>query len=153
MKSATLLFSFCIVTFYVIGQQQTIPKGVDKIQVRTWGNQDWSFNKTVNSLTDQGYEIEKAEREFGIIKTAQREVKGLNANYYLYIVVRDSVVNITGQFIVNVAIGFGAGVSSTPSWSKIQNSGMKGSPARQSFEHMNEFAVAINDREMQYLKQ
>jgi hypothetical protein len=133
-------------------QDKQIPKGVNKIEVMTWGNQDWSFNKAIAKLTDAGYEIEKAEREFGIIKTAPKQVKGLNANYYLYLTVRDSIINVSGQFVVNVSIGVGYGVSRTPNWTQIENRGMKGSPIKQSFEHMNDFAWLINERQMLYLR-
>lgn len=125
---------------------QVAPKKTNRIIVNTFGNKDWNYDKVMYALIDQGYEIEKNEREFGIIKTALKPVKGLNASYYLYITTKDSTVTIKGNVIVNVSIAVGY-AKIEPSYSDIENKGMKGSVLKESFAAMDLFAKELISKE------
>jgi hypothetical protein len=148
-----LIFGAIAIIIAVVSEcrAQEAPKKANKIQLINQESKEENFNIVMNTLIEQGYEITKNEREFGLVTTGPRHIKGLNAEYYLYIVVRDSSILIKGNVQVNVALNVGFGLSQTPSGSAIENRGMKGSPMRDSFIQMDAFAKSVPSDNVLYL--
>lgn len=125
----TIFLILLVITYNCFGQA---PKGANRIIA----NGGMSFVDVVGKLTDAGYEIEKTDKELGLITTNPREVKGFNAVHYLYLVVKKDVVIVSGQLKVNTGLN--------PEYWVIENKGMKGSVIKESFTIMENFAGMLS---------
>lgn len=139
MKKIIVVVCAITVTTLSFGQA---PKKTTKIFVKDTLTREQNYVLVMQRLIEEGYEIEKTEREFGLITTAISDIRGINGVYYLYFAAKDKEITVRGKLKVNVSLDFGA-ASTTPEFSQIENTGMKGSADRICFEVMHNFARSL----------
>lgn len=95
-----------------------------------------SFDTVVSTLLDKGFYIEKKDKDDRTIKTEPKPIKQNSPILVsMYIRVKDSRAYISGTFTIDGMKDFGI--------SPIQNKGMNGSPLRNSFNYLNQFALSF----------
>lgn len=119
---------------FVMGQD----KGVTKIIIDSV-----TFTDAAARLLDAGYFLDKADSALGMIVTLPRITpKHGNFEHQIFVRVKDGKAMVTGKMETEM---FG-GVS----WD-IGNRGMKGSPGRDGFNALNQYALSFN-RKIEYSK-
>lgn len=141
MKIILLLTALC---FPLASIAQEAPKKAYRCVVLDSLSLDDNFKHAMMKLIEMGYEVDKTEREFGLITTKPREIPKLNGVYYLSIAAKDKSILVSGQLKMNINVHVGYGVSTVAEYSSIYNGGQKGSGLRRSFEQMDAFAKALS---------
>lgn len=130
---------FIILTPFLAYSQE---KGTNIIKV-----QPIEFNRVVSALLDQGYLLEKVDKEFQTIKTEPKEMK-TNGFIRLFIRVKDSTAIISGDCGITQQALF----DKRGFYGKVENKGMNGSLLKDSFNAMRDFALSLNG-EILYTKE
>ena len=127
-----------------------VPKKAWKILVKNNLTADENFTLVGRTLADNDYTIEVKDKEFYTIKTTPRDLAKISGRYFLSFSIRDKVISVTGQAILDMSISFGSGVKSEAAFGKIQNRGMLGSFDKIAFTRMQEFALLLG-KEVEYV--
>ena len=149
MKKILLILSLFIVSISTYSQEEfEIPKGINKIILKTDLNERENLKLILRVLKENDYDIQKIDTTTFQVQTSVKNLKRksvktttytLNFNFY------EKYVSVTGRFSINMSIslyGNGVGVSSNGD-SEIVNKGMGGSPLKESFKEMNELCLKI----------
>ena len=128
MKSILLILIF--LPFISISQNL---KKANLIVVATNGSVETIYKKTVMVLIQNGYKIEYSAKDLRSILTSPKVLSEDEITINLdFFIVSNKEIQIRGNtFIPNVGV------------SKIENVGMKGSPAKISWEEMNKIAKIL----------
>jgi hypothetical protein len=113
---------------------QVIPKKANTIIVTNTLTKEQLYNSISNALFEVGYGILNGDKELGQITTTEKSFK--TGVVKLNILIKDQKVLIRGDFKMSISINYGSGVTSNPSWSMIENKGMKGSAYQDSWNEM-----------------
>lgn len=97
-----------------------------------------SYKETADKLLDAGYFIDKSDPELGTLITFPVGLKDLNAYTTLRCRIKDNVLTLTGT-VSNPMLEMSGNTPASP----ISNIGAKGSPARESWNMMYNFAVSL----------
>lgn len=125
-----------------------IPKRTWKLVIHTNKSKEENYQLMGETLIEENYMIDKAIRDFYIIKTFPQGYKKLGTDYILNLVARDSAIVLTGLIINSEADN----VVSLPDYSKIENRGLNGSPLRESFNEMVRMASKMaGEGEIEYV--
>ncbi|AUD07026.1 hypothetical protein [Spirosoma pollinicola] len=133
MKLIVLLLFSCSVF------AQGITKGTNVIIISTTMPDSALYKVAGKSLLENGYTINKANRDFMEIQTDAKKVKGRNSYPRLVVSVNDSKVKVSGYF----GSEFGLESNVTNDITRITYRGMSGSPFMVAFESMNEYAKGL----------
>lgn len=120
-----LLFAVLFIPSIVLGQD--IPKKVNYIVVES---DSVDIIKVGKMLMDAGFTIEKSDKDLGYIHTEYKPIK--LSEIKLSVSVSGNRVYIQGKMKTDLGE------------SRIQNTGMKGSPMKIAFDEMSSFANLIN---------
>lgn len=121
---------------------KTIPKGTWKIIIRNNSDKETNFQFIGESLVAQNFQIGSLSKDFYTISTVPKAHERLNFNYILNFIAKDSIIIITGTYKINASIDLGM-VESSFDNEKIENRGQIGSPIREAFRKMIEFAMNL----------
>jgi hypothetical protein len=124
--------------------KKSIPKRVSKILIHNKFNRAENFQLIGETLVENNYQIDKADKEFWTISTIPKTHEKRTLNYILYFVAKDSLIAISGTFktlINNIFIN----PDNPCNFTTIENIGMKGSPLQDSFLKMYKFAECFPD--------
>lgn len=110
----------------VSGQDQPF-KGATKIVIDSI-----TFLEAANKVLDAGMIIDKSDSTLGTIVSEYQESGIVQCRLHLR--VKDNKMTVTGQYLSNVD-------TDTPS--QISNRGMRGSPAKVSFNWLQDFALSF----------
>lgn len=123
-----------MVHFFAMGQD----KGVSKIIIDSV-----SFSDAATHLLDAGYFLDKADSSLGMLVTIPRITpKHSNFEHQIFVRVKDGKATVTGKMETDL---FGGVV-----WD-IGNRGVKGSPGRDAFKILDQYAISFN-RPIEYAK-
>jgi len=128
---------------------KSIPKGTYKIIINTGKNKSENFQLIGETLLSEDYQIDKANKDFFSITTVPKSHNKLNFSYVFNFIAKDTVIILTGTFKINASINLGS-VTSEFSYDRIENKGQNGSPIKESFRTMIEFALKLSD--IKYMK-
>ncbi|MGN6438490.1 MAG: hypothetical protein ACTHMM_18245 [Agriterribacter sp.] len=103
--------------------------------------QSVSFKEAALALLDNGFNIEKSDSSLGIIYCEPKAIGKLDAYGIVRVRSVDTGIIITGDYQVP---------SVDKNYSRIDNRGMKGSPARRAWDMLDEFAKSFN-KPLKYL--
>jgi len=126
------------------------PKKAWKIIIRNSLTADENFTMVGRTLADNDFTIETKDKEFYTIKTTIRDIKKEAGRYFLSFSVRDNVISITGQAILDVNVSFVSGITKEAAFGKIQNRGMQGSFDKAAFVEMQKFALLLG-KDLEYV--
>ena len=144
------LISMLFLLFALQSFSQEIPKKAWKIIVHTSMNKSDNYKAMGQFLIDNDCTIEKNNAEFGTYSTGAVPVKKSTVVNYYSIVCKDSVVVITGLMNANMSIEL-YGVKADSGTDKISFSGGAGSLYKKSFNAMNELAIKIPNKRIEYI--
>ncbi|SFD08297.1 MULTISPECIES: hypothetical protein [Flavobacterium] len=153
MKISAIIFSFLFIVQVSFSQTNSIenpPKRTWKILIKNGKSAEENFTLVGKTILENDFQIEKKDKEFLSIQTSPKNLKKLNALYYLNFLVKDSLIILTGMSKINLSLNYG-GVTSESSYDKIINQGMRGSVAKESFNEMWKFAGLIPKSEYQFI--
>jgi hypothetical protein len=122
-----------------------LPKGTWRLDIKTNKIKEDNYKFIGETLILDNYQIDKANKDFYVISTVAKSHDRLNFDYILNFVARDSLIILTGTYKVNVTIDLGS-IESDFGYDKINNIGQNGSPAREAFRMMFEFALSLADK-------
>ena len=110
-------------------------KKANLIVIPTHGSVETIYKKTIVVLVQNGYKIEKSASDLRTILTSPKVLseEEITINLDVFIVSNKEIQLRGNTFIPNVGV------------SKIENVGMKGSPAKISWEEMNKIAKLLGD--------
>ncbi|MCA0933097.1 hypothetical protein LCM02_11585 [Lutimonas saemankumensis] len=126
-----------------------IPKKTTKIILENDLSKDDNFSYVIETLLDNDFSIADKDAEYATIETDLEEVNGLNASYHFIIRTKANQIIIRGKYIIHATIDYG-GAESKPSFSNIENRGMRGSVSKKSFAAMYEFAQLLESDKMNF---
>ena len=108
-------------------------KKANLIVIPTNGSVETIYKKTIVVLVQNGYKIENSAKDLRTILTAPKVLaeEEVTVNLDVFIVSNKEIQLRGNTFIPNVGV------------SKIENVGMKGSPAKLSWEEMNNIAKQL----------
>lgn len=116
-------------------------RGASKASVQ-FETKDLAFSKALSVLTAEGFTIQVAEKDAGII-TTQGKAGGRFQSKYNVLVTEEGHLTLTGLMSIgDLTLN---GVTDT-SWSRIENRGMKGSPIRKAWEELEGIAQQIDEQ-------
>jgi hypothetical protein len=118
---------------------KSVPKHVSKIIIHNKFNRTENFQIIGETLVENNYQIDKADKEFWTISTIPKTHEKRTLNYILYFAAKDSLIVISGTFktlINNLFIN----PDNPCNFLRIENIGMKGSPLQDSFKKMYLFS-------------
>lgn len=118
----TLSIALLVFTLSAFGQ----PRFVTQIIVPV------DFSQAINKSLEAGYTFELIEKDFQIAKTYPRLFFKPARTIIISLRTKDSLLVITGKILID-------GVGEVD----ISNKGMKGSPMKEAFNKMNEFALSF----------
>jgi hypothetical protein len=125
-----IMICFFLTIFQVHGQIaiEQIPLKTNRIELETGLSFEDNFQVVGKIFVENDLEIDKLQKEFGYITTTPKaNSKGAIVSKYKAIIKPEKVV-LSGEFNLAQFVG--------NDFSQIQNKGMKGSPAKISFEEM-----------------
>ena len=99
---------------------KTIPKGTWKILIHTNKNKEDNYQLIGETLIEENFQIDKANKDFFTISTVSKAHDRLNFSYILNFVAKDSLIILTGTYKINVTVDFGT-VKSDFDFEKIIN--------------------------------
>lgn len=153
MKISAIIFSFLFIVQVSFSQTNSIenpPKRTWKILIKNGKSAEENFTLVGKTILENDFQIEKNDKEFLSIQTSPKNLKKLNALYYLNFLVKDSLIILTGMSKINLSLNYG-NVTSESSYDKIINKGMKGSVAKESFNEMWNLARLIPKSEYEFI--
>lgn len=153
MKISTIVFTFLFfiqISFSQNNSNQKPPKKTWKILIRNDKSSEENFTLVGKTIVENDFQIEKKDKEFLSIQTSAKNLEKLNALYYFNLLMKDSLIILTGMSKINLTLNYG-GVTSESSYDKIINKGMSGSIARESFNEMWKFALLIPKSEYEFI--
>lgn len=113
----------------------------DSRAVMQFESKDQAFSKALAVLTAEGFSIQVAEKDAGIITTQGKAGGRFQSKYNVHIT-EEGLLTLTGLMTIGeISLH---GVTDT-SWSRIEYRGMKGSPIRKSWEELESIAQQISD--------
>lgn len=116
-------------------------RGASKAVIQ-FETKDLAFSKALSVLTAEGFSIQVAEKDAGII-TTQGKAGGRFQSKYNVLVTEEGHLTLTGLMSIgDLTLN---GVTDT-SWSRIENRGMKGSPIRKAWEELEGIAQQIDEQ-------
>lgn len=149
MKKIFLILSLFIISITTYSQEEfEIPKGINKIILKTDLNEKENLKLILRVLKENDFDIQKIDTTTFQVQTSVKNLKRKSVKtttYTLNFNLYDKYVSVTGRFSINMSIslyGNGVGVSSNGD-SEIVNKGMGGSPLKESFKEMNELCLKI----------
>jgi hypothetical protein len=122
----------------VIGQD--IPKMADLIEITSAMPEADLYRIAGQTLVQQGYTINKSDKDFYQIQTEPKDIKGSNANPRLQIGVGKGKITIMRW----LGHHFNAYSQLQSNQTRIANRGMKGSPIKLTFEEMDKYARSVS---------
>ena len=149
MKKIIIIFLSFILSISSYSQNEVeIPKGTNKIVLKTDLNEKENIKQILRVLKENDFDIQKIDTITFQVQTSVKNLKRKGVKYTTYTLnfnSYDKYVSVMGRFSTNMSIslyGNGVGVS-TNGDSEIVNKGMGGSPLKESFKEMNELCLKI----------
>lgn len=146
MKKIYLILVLFFISNLTYSQSEVeIPKGVNKIKLRTDLNEKDNISLLLKVLKENDFDIQKLDTTYFQIHTLPRNLKSnrlKTPTYTLNFNVYDGYVTVTGRWTTNISISM-YGVTSEVGNSDIMNKGMNGSPLKETFKEMNEICQKI----------
>ena len=146
MKKLLFIFSFTILSFTSYSQDEVeIPKGTNKIVLRTELNERDNVKLLLRILKDNDFEIGKLDTTIFQFQTSVRNLKRKSVSsttYTLNFNLYDDFISVTGRMSTNLTISMGT-ISTEVGNNEISNKGMGGSPLKECFKEMNELCLKI----------
>ncbi|HTN08444.1 hypothetical protein [Agriterribacter sp.] len=94
-----------------------------------------SLEQLIRGFLDAGYSIEKSEASMSVIVTHLKEAQKLNVATQIKAKIKDGNILLSGEYVEP-----GKGQHPSP----ITNAGIPGSPCRESWNIMHDFAQSFN---------
>lgn len=138
MKPVLLTTALFIVSV-AICLAQAPPKKARVIKIENTLSKEENFKHVIESLIDNGFDIEAKDREFGTIRTHPRPGES-NVSYFLSIVVKDHLIVVRGQMLWNAEVPRER-ITQVPAWEEIRFIGAQNSVARAGWDPMYEQAM------------
>jgi len=123
---------------------QNPPKNVKKIVLTLSDStsRDITVKKLVKYLSDNGYEIDRYDKDLDLITTKEKDIKFWQMRLSVYL--EENKIKISGK-----AMGSALGVSS--SWD-VENKGSMGSVFVHTWREMNTITLGFPHSSVEYLK-
>lgn len=122
------------------------PKKTWKILVKNNLSADDNFALVGRTLAENDFTIDKKDKEFYTIKTANKEIgKSISGTYFLTFIIKSNTIAVTGQYNTGLSLDFGS-VRSENEFEKIRNIGGRGSWPQKSFMKMHDFALLLGSQ-------
>jgi len=135
-----ILVILCLASF---ADNPEAPKKARKILVKNDLSSDDNFALVGRTLADNEYVIDKKDKEFFTIKTLARDLgKKRRGIHYLYFVIKQGEISVTGKYYLDISFTPDMKIDES-SFEKITNSGMSGSPQKNAFLTMQDFALLL----------
>lgn len=100
------------------------------------------FNRVVQAFYEKEYTIDNKDQQAGFISTKEKAIKaGFSTDVKMRALIKDSTITFTGEMRVNVNF-----MGQDPSFDPIYNWGMKGTPAKLSWQEMESIAKQFGDK-------
>ena len=136
-------FLFLLVWFPLITYGQEVPKEYRKMKTivvsPTLPSEDW-LKEIGNIMIDEGFEIEKLDREFNLINTSPKNISGLD--WQIRVRIKNNLAEITHYGRNNIYSNQNTG---SPLIQMDFSAGMNKSPLRQASDGVYQFAKKIGD--------
>lgn len=146
MKKIIIIFLSFILSISSYSQNEVeIPKGTNKIILKTDLNERENVKLLLRILKDNDFEISKLDTTIFQIQTIERNLrKGKlpTTIYKLNFNIDNQSISVTGRFSTQISIRIG-NVIDNSTFSDITNRGMSGSPFKECFKEMNELCLKI----------
>jgi hypothetical protein len=146
MKKILLTFSIIMVSLISYSQDEVeIPKGTNKITMRTELNERDNVKLLLRILKDNDFEIGKLDTTIFQFQTSVRNLKRKSVSsstYTLNFNLFDGYISVTGRMSTNLTISMGM-ISTEVGNNEISNKGMGGSPLKECFKEMNELCLKL----------
>lgn len=127
---------------------KAIPKGAWKLVIHNNKSKEENYQLMGETIMEEDYMIDKAIRDFYVIRTFPQGHKKMGEDYILNFVARDSTIVLTGLIIT---IDSDDAIS-LDEYSRIENKGMNGSPHRDCFREMVRVArILAGGGEIEYV--
>lgn len=140
----TLTISTMMLLFLFIfnhhASAQTIPQKANSIIITDTLTQSQYYDVITGILFEYGYGILNTDKDLGTITTTEKPFK--NGGVKLIIMAKDNRVLLRGDFKVGMSLSMN-GVTSEPSWSTIENRGVKNSAYQNAWAEMQKVADLI----------
>jgi len=155
MKKILITLLLFIVSSSSYSQDEIeIPKGTNKIILRTELDERDNVKLLLRILKDNDFEISKLDTTIFQIQTSVRNLKRKSVSsttYTLNFNLYGGYISVTGRMSTNLTINMGM-FSSEVGNNEISNRGMGGSPLKECFKEMNELCLKIvNQDKIEYL--
>ena len=146
MKKIIIILSLIILSYTSYSQDEVeIPKGTNKIILRTEFNERDNVKLLLRILKDNDFEISKLDTTIFQIQTNERNLKRKSISsttYTLNFNLYDGYVSVTGRMSTNLTMRVGM-FSTEVGNNEISNKGMGGSPLKECFKEMNELCLKL----------
>ena len=146
MKKILISLFVLIISFTTYSQDEVeIPKGTNKITMRTELNQRENVKLLLKILKDNDFEIGKLDTTIFQFQTSVRNLKRKSVSsttYTLNFNLYDGYISVTGRMSTNLTIRVGM-ISTEVGNNEISNKGMGGSPLKECFKEMNELCLKL----------
>ena len=154
MKKILISLFVLIISFTTYSQEEVvIPKGTNKIILKTGLNESDNIKLILKVLKENDFEINKLDTTTYQIHTTERNLKNgklTTTIYNLNFNINKETISITGRFYIQISIRIG-NVIDNSEYSEITNRGMSGSPFKECFKEMNELCLKIvNQDKIEY---
>ena len=154
MKKILISLFVLIISFTTYSQNEVeIPKGTNKIILKTGLNESDNIKLILKVLKENDFEISKLDTTTYQIQTTERNLKNgklPTTIYKLNFNINKETISITGRFSIQISIRIG-NVIDNSEYSEITNRGMSGSPFKECFKEMNELCLKIvNQDKIEY---
>lgn len=136
------ILMFLIIIFFssISLFSQEIPKGANKIIGKITLKKEDIFILVGQALIDNGFQIDKKDKDFYTIDSAPKDVKGNSV--IINCIIKDSLLIFTGKMNINISTTIGM-VTNTSQYSKIEFKGFKNAPLKLSFMEMDKVIKSI----------
>lgn len=127
-----------------------IPKGAWKLIIHTNKTQEENYQSMGEILIEEDYMIDKAIKDFYIIRTFPQGKPKMGRDYFLNLVAKDSTIVLTGLMIDP----YKAPDASLIEYTKIENRGKDDAPLKACFREMVRLAQIMADGgEIEYVSE
>lgn len=135
MKNTLIILSFIILSFTTYSQDEVqIPKGSNKIILRTELNERDNFKLILRVLKENDFEIKQIDTTTYQIQTSQKKLEKSFSTYTLNFNVFNQLISVTGNKYTEI---------SPITNDEIKNWGLKNSDPKLIFGKMNELCLKI----------
>lgn len=146
MKKILIILTFIVISVTTYSQNEVeIPKGTNKITMRTELNERDNVKLLLKILKDNDFEIGKLDTTIFQFQTSVRNLKRKSVSsttYTLNFNLYDGYISVTGRMSTNLSIKVGM-ISTEVGNDEISNRGMGGSPLKECFKEMNELCLKL----------